>query len=127
MTQLGNINPNTQENQVKLANFSSAFLYGLKPRDQLEGILFAQMAGTHNLIMEFMRKAINREQYLDAAEKYTNRACKLMSLFLRQIETLEKYRGKSTQQKVVVEHVHVQEGGKAIVGNIERPDTGGRG
>jgi len=126
MTQVGNIFSNIEENTVKQANFSSAFLHGLKPRDQMEGILFAQMAGTHNLIMEYMRRAIRQGQNIDAAEDYTNRACRLMNLFLRQIETLEKYRGKSTQQKVIVEHVQVQEGGQAIVGNIERP-SGGRG
>lgn len=124
MTQVGNISSNIHENQVKLANFSSAFLNGLKPKDQMEGILFAQMAGNHNLIMEYMRRAIRQEQNIDAAEDYTNRACRLMNLFLRQIETLEKYRGKSTQQKVIVEHVHVQEGGQAIVGNVERPARG---
>ena len=124
LMQVGNINSNMQEDQVRLANFSSAYLHGLKPRDQLEGILFAQMAGTHNLIMEYMRRAIRREQTLEAAEEYTNRANKLMNLFLRQIETLEKYRGKSTQQKVIVEHVHVEEGGKAIVGNIEGSTRG---
>jgi len=82
------------------------------------------MAGTHNLVMEFMRRAIHPDQYLETSEKYTYRACKLMNIFLSQIETLEKHRGKSTQQKVIVEHVHVEEGGKAIVGNVEQPVRG---
>lgn len=124
LTQVGNINSDMQEDPVRLANFASSYLHGLRPRDQLEGILFAQMAGNHNLIMEYMRRAIRREQTLEAAEEYTNRASKLMNLFLRQIDTLQKYRGKSTQQKVIVEHVHVEEGGKAIVGNIERSTRG---
>lgn len=126
ITQVSNISVDAQDNQVKAANFSSAFIHGLKAKDQTEAILIAQMAGTHNLIMEFMRRAIFKDQYLDASEKYTYRACKLMNLFLRQIETLEKYRGKLTQQKVIVEHVHVEEGGKAIVGNIENRAGGGR-
>lgn len=126
LTQTSNININSADDPVKAANYTSAFLHGLKPRDQTEAVLFAQMAGTHNLIMEFMRRAIYKDQHLDAAEKYTYRACKLMNLFLRQIEILEKYRGKSTQQKVIVEHVNVGEGGKAIVGNIAVPIGGGR-
>ena len=126
LNQIGNINADAQTDQVRAANFSSSFMHGLKPKDQTEAILFAQMAGTHNLIMEFMRKAIYPDQYLDAAEKYTHRACKLMNLFLRQIEALDKYRGKSTQQKVIVEHVNIGEGGKAIVGNIENTISGGR-
>jgi hypothetical protein len=127
ITQVSNINTDSQTDQVKAANYSSAFLHGLEPRDQTEGTLFAQMAGTHNLIMEYMRRAIFPGQHLEAGEDYTNRACKLMSIFLRQIETLQKYRGKSTQQKVIVEHVHVEEGGKAIVGNVEQHTRGGGG
>jgi hypothetical protein len=37
--------------------------------------------------------------------------------------TLNRHRGKG-QQKVTVEHVHVHEGGGAIVGNVE--SRGGR-
>ena len=124
ITQVANINADVQDNKEKAANFSSAFLHGLEPKDQTEGILFAQMAGTHNLIMEYMRRAIMPGQHLEAAEDYTIRACKLMNIFIRQIETLEKYRGKSTQQKVIVEHVYVEEGGKAIVGNVEQHTRG---
>ena len=124
ITQVSNINADVQNNKEIAANFSAAFLHGLEPKDQTEGILFAQMAGTHNLIMEYMRRSIIPGQHLEAAEDYTNRACKLMNIFIRQIETLEKYRGKSTQQKVIVEHVHVEEGGKAIVGNVEQRTRG---
>jgi len=34
------------------------------------------------------------------------------------LEALNKHRGKG-QQKVTVEHVHVHEGGQAVVGNVE--------
>jgi hypothetical protein len=34
------------------------------------------------------------------------------------METLDKHRGKG-QQKVTVEHVHVHQGGQAIVGNVQ--------
>ena len=39
------------------------------------------------------------------------------------VETLNRHRGKG-QQKVTVEHVHVHEGGKAIVGNVETQGGG---
>jgi len=106
------------------ANFTAALMHGLKPRDETEGILIAQMAGTHNLIMEYMSKAMIPGQYLEAADDYTNRAYKLMNIFLKQIETLEKYRGKGAQQKVIVEHVHIHEGGQAVVGHIESKPRG---
>lgn len=46
-----------------------------------------------------------------------NYATKLMSLFTSQKEALKKHR-TGGQQKVVVEHVHVNDGGQAIVGTV---------
>jgi len=102
-----------------IANFTAALMHGLKPKDETESLLIAQMAGTHNLIMEYMKRAVVPGQYLEAANDYTSRAYKLMNVFLKQIETLEKLRGKTSQQKVIVEHVHIHEGGQAVVGHIE--------
>ena len=113
-----------KEESDDASNFIAAFMHGLKPRDEMEGVLIAQMAGTHNLIMEYMRRAVNPEQYLGAGEDYTNRAYRLMNIFLKQMEALEKYRGKTSQQKVIVEHVHINEGGQAIVGHIESKSRG---
>ena len=39
-----------------------------------------------------------------------------------QVEALHRYRGKG-QQKVTVEHVHVNAGGQAIVGTVHPPDV----
>jgi len=107
-----------------VANFTAALMHGLKPRDETEGILIAQMAGTHNLSMEYMRKAVIPEQYLEAGNDFTNRAYKLMNLFIKQLEVLMKYRGEAAQQKVIVEHVHIHEGGQAVVGHIESKPRG---
>ena len=108
-----------KEESDDASNFIAAFMHGLKPQDEMEGVLIAQMAGIHNLIMEYMRKAVIPEQYLEAAEDYTNRAYKLINVFLRQVKAIQKYRGKTSQQKVIVEHVHIHEGGQAVVGHIE--------
>jgi hypothetical protein len=43
-----------------------------------------------------------------------------MHLFLEQLEAMAKLQGKSGQQRVVVEHVTVANGGQAIVGAITR-------
>jgi hypothetical protein len=100
-------------------NFSVKFLNGMNPQNPLEGILISQMAGTYFLSMEFMRRAILKDQYVDEIEANTSRAIRLMSLFTRQMEALEKLRGKTGNQKVTVEHVYVNAGGQAIVGNVE--------
>ena len=111
----------------KKANFVAAFMHGLKPRDEMEGVLVTQMVGTHNLIMEYMNRAMIPNQTTEVINDNTNRAYKLMNIFLKQVEALSKYRGKTVEQKVTVEHVHVYGGGKAIVGNVEGRQTGGRG
>lgn len=122
MSQVSSTLPNQDSKDV--SNFIAAFMHGLKPRDETEGILIAQMAGTHNLIMEYMKRAMIPGQYLETSNDYTNRAYKLMNIFLKQIETLEKYRGKTSQQKVIVEHVHIHKGGQAVVGHIETKSRG---
>jgi len=112
-----------EDNEEK-TNFIAAFMHGIRPRDETEGVLIAHMAGTHNLIMEYMKRAMIPGQFLEAGNDYTNRAYKLMNIFLKQIEILERYRGKTTQQKVIVEHVHIYEGGQAVVGHIESKPRG---
>jgi hypothetical protein len=41
-----------------------------------------------------------------------------MRLHLEQIEAMQKLKGKAGQQRVTVKHVHVHEGGQAIVGAV---------
>lgn len=99
-------------------NMLLALANGVRPRDELEVMLVAQMIGAHNAAMEFTRRAVLKEQAFEAVDANTNRATKFMRAFTRQVEALTRYRGKG-QQKVVVKHVHVNEGGQAIVGNVE--------
>lgn len=66
-----------------------------------------------------------REQTLVGREQNLKHAAKLMTLYARQIDALNKQRGKG-QQKVTVEHVHVAAGAQAIVGNIEAGATPSR-
>ena len=42
----------------------------------------------------------------------------LMRLFTEQLDAMAKLKGRTSQQKVTVEHVHVHEGGQAIVGAV---------
>ena len=49
---------------------------------------------------------------------------KLARTFAAQVEALKNYRSKG-EQKMTVQHVHVAEGGQAIVGNVGAPAPGG--
>lgn len=98
-------------------------LGGIKPNDEIEGMLAAQMIGVHNASMECLRRAMHREQTFEGRKENLNQANKLSRTYAALVEALNRHRGKG-QQKVTVEHVHVHAGGQAIVGNVE---AGGRG
>jgi hypothetical protein len=113
----------TDETQIKTMDNTLALLNGINPQDEMEGMLAAQMIGVHNIAMDAMRRAMIYDQHSEARDRYSNQAIKLMRTFTAQMEALDKHRRKG-QQKVVVEHVHVHEGGQAIVGNVN-PGGGG--
>ena len=94
----------------------------LAPRDGAEAMLAKQMAGTHFAAVECLRRAAIPNQYQAARSQELNQAAKLMTLYARQLDTLNRHRGKG-QQKVTVEYVHVAEGGQAIVGQVN-PESG---
>jgi hypothetical protein len=96
---------------------------GIKPRDQIEAMLAAQMAAVHMASMTFARRLARVEniQQQDSAERAFN---KLSRTFAAQMSTLKEYRSKG-EQKMTVQHVHVAEGGQAIVGNVNAPAEGG--
>lgn len=95
-----------------------SLLQGIGPRDEIEGMLAAQMVATHNAAMKCLEQAMAQEQTFEGREQFLKHAEKLQSIYARQVETLNKNREKG-QQKVTVEHVNVESGGQAMVGNFE--------
>lgn len=90
----------------------------LKPADGAESMLAAQMVGTHSAALECLRRAAVDGQTYAGQDMALKHAQKLMMLYTKQLETLNKHRGKG-QQRVTVEHVNVAAGGQAIVGHVE--------
>ncbi len=101
-----------------------AALVGVAPRDEIEGMIAAQMLGAHNAAMECYRRAMIPEQSFQGYRESLNQANKLSRTFTALVEALNRHRGKG-QQKVTVEHVHVHDGGKAVVGTVEPMGGGG--
>jgi hypothetical protein len=58
------------------------------------------------------------EQTFEGRKENLSQANKLSRTHATLLEALNRHRGKG-QQKVTVEHVHVHNGGQAIVGNVE--------
>ena len=61
--------------------------------------------------MTFLRRATLEGQTTETIDANVLRATRLMRLFNEQVETMARLKGKSGQQRVVVEHVTVSAGG----------------
>ena len=106
----------------KAANFIVGFVDNMHPNDPAEALLLTQMGATHQAAM-MMARRLNHVKEIpqqDSAERALN---KLLRTFTSQMEALRKYRNGG-KQTVTVQHVHVEDGGQAIVGNVK---TGGSG
>jgi hypothetical protein len=97
----------------------AAALNGIAPKDEVEGMIAAQLIAAHNATMECYRRAMVDGQTSESRRENLNQANKLSRTYAVLLEALNRHRGKG-QQKVTVEHVHVHSGGQAIVGTIER-------
>ena len=76
------------------------------------------MVGTERAAMRFLARAMLPGQTTETIDANVTRSVMLMRLFREQIETMSKLKGKSGQQRVVVEHVNVEAGGQANVGTV---------
>jgi len=95
-------------------------LVGIGPRDELEGMIAAQLLAAHNAAMECYRRAMLGDQTFEGRRENLSQANKLSRTYSVLLDALNRHRGKG-QQKVTVEHVHVHSGGQAIVGMVEGP------
>jgi hypothetical protein len=109
---------------VAEANFVLDAIVSLDPKDALETMLASQIAATHHSAMTALGK-MNRAETGEVMVVYETAANKLMRTFAAQTEALRKHRNKSTQ---TIRHVHVNQGGQAIVADtINHAGSGGGG
>jgi hypothetical protein len=95
----------------------------MRPRDEAEAMLIAQMIATHELAMTFARR-LKRIENIPQQDSAVNGLTKLTRTYAAQMEALKRYRSGG-EQKMTVQHVHVAEGGQAIVGNVSASAPGG--
>ena len=94
-----------------------AAMAGMKPQDEIEGMLCGQLIATHLAVMECYRRAAIGKQTFEGWRESLNQASKLSRTYAALAETLGRHRGKG-QQRITVEHVNVHAGGQAIVGAV---------
>lgn len=88
----------------------------LKPQDHVEAKLCLQSHVLYAQGMKYLALA-NKEDRIKANEFCMKTAMKLLRLHNETVEVLEKYKRKG-EQKVVVQYVNVENGGKAVVGSF---------
>jgi hypothetical protein len=102
-------------------NFMLSVVKGVRPRDQVETMLAAQMAAVHVATMTSARQLAQAATVVqqDWAERAIS---KLARTFAAQTEALKRYRSGG-EPNVTVQHVSVSDGGQAIVGNVTTSRT----
>jgi len=118
LNQIINVKPEHKTFQEH-SNYVLAMLVELNPQDAMEAMLINQMVSTHVLVMEMSKRILLPDQSVEGVNFNINRTTKLQRTFVTQMEALQKYRNKG-RQTIQVQHVNVNDGGQAVVGNIDR-------
>jgi len=105
--------------EVKSAqlDFMLTVVRGIGPRDETEALLAAQMAAIHNATMSAARR-LNHVETIAQQDSASNALNKLARTFAAQLEALKRYR-YSGEPAVKTQNVTVNDGGQAIVGNVQ--------
>lgn len=111
--------------EAESVNAALALMEAVAPQDEVEGALAVQMASNHALTIEMLCRAKSTGD-VEHLALYGNLAVKLQRTFTAQIEALARMRGKG-QQTVRVEHVTVEAGAQAIVGDVHHHPGGHQG
>ncbi|MBM4286331.1 MAG: hypothetical protein FJ128_13960 [Deltaproteobacteria bacterium] len=124
---MGITEENLKKEMEKYFNRVHAAIAGINPVNEVEAMLAVQTIAAHNMAMEFSRRAMHKQQCSEGVDVNVTRAIQFMKIFLDQVECLKKLKGKTSHQKVTVEHVHVHQGGQAIVGAVAHRGEGEEG
>ena len=103
-------------------NAALAMIEAEAPKDEIEAALVVQMACTHTAAMAVLGKldvAFATEQRVAA---FGSAAARLMRVYAIQVEVLRRLR-TGGQQFMRIEHVNVNDGGQAVIGNVQQQDT----
>lgn len=103
--------------------------------NSLEKMLAHQLALAHKSSFEMVAKAMEFAQMGDRGfgqsasvetARLMNAATRMMNTYQQGLLTLNKLR-KGGSQTITIQHVHVADGGQAVIGNVKSGMTGGVG
>jgi hypothetical protein len=98
-------------------NGALAIIAAFAPRNEAEAALALQAACTHMVAMVMMARIGGGHGGPHRLPGMASAGAKLLRAYCTQIETYRRLRGGG-EQNIRVEHVHVHEGGQAIVGAV---------
>lgn len=105
-------------------NGALAIIAAAAPTNEIEAALAVQMAATHTVAMAVMSRIGGAHGGPGRLPGLASASAKLLRAYLGQVETLRRLRGGGGDQHIRVEHVHVHEGGQAIVGAVNSQPKG---
>ena len=98
-------------------NNALALIEAVAPKDEVEGALALQMACTHMAAMAILARFEGGFTTERRIAVLGTAAARLLRTYVAQFEALRRLR-QGGFQTVRVEHVHVNEGGQAVIGNV---------
>lgn len=97
----------------------------IQAENSAEKMLAHQLAAAHRLSMEMMDRAMgwlnhsqNSQVASTEAARLMNASAKMMQTYQQGLSTLQRIR-TGGQQTIQVQHVHVSQGGQAVIGNVQ--------
>jgi hypothetical protein len=87
------------------------------PKDEIEGALAVQLACTHTAALAVLARLGGGHGSERRVAALGSAAARLLRAYATQVEVLRRLR-HGGQQFVRVEHVHVNEGAQAVIGNV---------
>jgi len=98
-------------------NAALALIEAAAPRDEIEAALAVQMACTHSAAMVVLARLGPGHGSEKRVSALGSAAARLLTAYVKQVELLNRLR-HGARQLVRVEHVHINEGGQAVIGNV---------
>jgi len=98
-------------------NGALAIIAAFAPKNEMEAALAVQAACTHMVAMVMMARIGGGHGTDRRLPSLASASAKLLRAYCTQVETYRRLRGGG-DQNIRVEHVHVHEGGQAIVGVV---------
>lgn len=99
-----------------MRNLAITLIHEAAPRDAFERMLVVQMVTTHIATMRAGKWLANSDM-IPQTQAISTAYNKLARTFTTQMEAIRKHRNGG-KQTVTVQHVNIEDGGQAIVGNV---------